>query len=414
VDGAGDINGDGLADVVVGAPGYPYYGSTGRVYVVFGMPDADALNLETVAAGTGGFVIDSPGDDREIGSTVSGGGDVNGDGIPDVALTSKYIGEPPVYVVFGKSDGTAVALSDVAAGTGGFAVENPAPDPFLSSTVDVGGDLNGDGLAEVSFVGLPSFPTQGAPRVYVVFGNTTGANVIPSDIEAGDGGVVLVGEVDDIDGGSFNTCGDINGDGIGDMVIGEIGSDAFDSYTGRGYVVFGADFLGTTTGLGSPDDDLIFANLGASAADFLLGEHGADSLFSDGGADVLLGGSGDDIITIVDAQFRRIDGGSGGDTVAFGAVDLALDLTAINGWRLTSIETFDLSGNGDNTITLTVPVVSALSPSHTEITVIGETGDELILDVSAATPTSAGGFTTHAFTNVSVKVSDDVTVSAPP
>ena len=420
---AGDINGDGFADVVVGAPKHNL--TQGRAYVVFGTASTDDIFLADIADGTGGFVIDSPGAYRYIGNRLSAGGDMNGDGIPDIALASlngASFGEPSIYVVFGKGDTTAVALEDVATATGGFGITSDVP--YNAFTVSMG-DMTGDGLADLNFAGFPSYPADGPVTGYVVFGNTAGDNVTASEIEDGTAGFTLVGEPSSgvnggiLTSGTMEFAGDMNGDGIGDFFCSTSGNESLDQSTGRSYMVFGADFLGTTTGLGSPDDDLIFANLGADEADYLVGEHGADSLFSDGGPDVTLGGSGDDIITIVDDAFRRIHGGSGTDTVALGATDLSLDLTAINGWRLTEIERFDLTGNGSNSLTLTLPVVSGLSPWSNEITVVGESDDELVLDVSTAEMSQAGGFTTYTFNSANggallVTVSDDVAVSAPP
>ncbi len=82
------------------------------------------IELSDVAAGSGGFVINGidPGD--YSGVSVSGAGDVNGDGLADL-IVGAYLADPDgnssageSYVVFGKADGTAVNLSDVAAGTG--------------------------------------------------------------------------------------------------------------------------------------------------------------------------------------------------------------------------------------------------------------------------------------------------------
>ena len=127
VSGAGDVNGDGLADVIVGASSADPSGndSAGESYVVFGKADGTPVNLVDVAAGSGGFVINGidPGD--RSGHSVSGAGDVNGDGLADVIVGANRAdpggnsnaGES--YVVFGKADGTVVNLADVAAGSGG-------------------------------------------------------------------------------------------------------------------------------------------------------------------------------------------------------------------------------------------------------------------------------------------------------
>src|SRR6185295_8019115 len=89
--GAGDINGDGLADLVVGAdygdPAASY--EAGRSYVVFGRSASSAIDLSAVAAGIGGFVINGQGACDQSGYSVAGAGDVNGDGLADLIVGAR-------------------------------------------------------------------------------------------------------------------------------------------------------------------------------------------------------------------------------------------------------------------------------------------------------------------------------------
>ncbi len=78
VSGAGDVNGDGLPDLIVGA--------RGESYVVFGKAGTTPVNLSDVAAGTGGFVMNGIDVDDFSGGSVSGAGDVNGDGLADLIV----------------------------------------------------------------------------------------------------------------------------------------------------------------------------------------------------------------------------------------------------------------------------------------------------------------------------------------
>ena len=123
--------------------------------MVFGKADTAPVNLSDVVAGTGGFVINGidPGDNS--GWSVSGAGDVNGDGLADLIVGArraepagqKRAGES--YVVFGKADGMPVDLSDVVAGIGGFVINGIDQNDGSGFSVSGAGDVNGDALADV-------------------------------------------------------------------------------------------------------------------------------------------------------------------------------------------------------------------------------------------------------------------------
>src|SRR5690606_39301140 len=117
---------DGLADLVVGAWRADSNGSdSGTSYVVFGKADGSTVQLSEVASGTGGFAMHGAAGTDHSGASVSGAGDVNGDGLADLVVGAegvKAMGGNPSgrsYVVFGKADGSAVLLSDVVSRTGG-------------------------------------------------------------------------------------------------------------------------------------------------------------------------------------------------------------------------------------------------------------------------------------------------------
>ena len=243
VSGAGDVNGDGLADLIVGAiyadPGG--IDRAGESYVVFGKVDGTPVSLSDVAAGTGGFVINGIDPIDVSAISVSGAGDVNGDGLADLIVGAlgadpggnSYAGES--YVVFGKADGTPVDLSDVAAGTGGFVINGIGPGYRSGRSVSGGGDVNGDGLADL-IVGA-----YGASESYVVFGKADTAVVNLSDVAAGVGGFVINGiNPSDHSGWSVSGAGDVNGDGLADLIVGvRYASPGGNIFAGESYVVFG-------------------------------------------------------------------------------------------------------------------------------------------------------------------------------
>ena len=135
---AGDINGDGFADLIIGALGGDAASNAkvgaGDSYVVFGKASGwgAAIDLTTIAAGTGGFVIHGQDGGDRSGFSVASAGDINGDGFDDLIIgalagdaagnAKNYAGDS--YVVFGKASGwgAAIDLATIAAGTGGFVI----------------------------------------------------------------------------------------------------------------------------------------------------------------------------------------------------------------------------------------------------------------------------------------------------
>jgi hypothetical protein len=358
VSSAGDVNGDGLDDLIVGAPyDAPNGSDSGAAFVVYGKTDGVAVELSAVELGTGGFAIHGVSARDYAGISVSSAGDVNGDGLDDLIVGAS--GDSPnggqsgaAFVVYGKTDGGVVELSAVEAGTGGFAIHGVSQGDRAGRSVSSAGDVNGDGLDDLivgAFLDNPNGYGSGA--AFVVYGKTDGVAVELSAVEAGTGGFAIHGvSAIDTAGRSVSSAGDVNGDGLDDLIVGAPGDDPNGSQSGAAFVVYGRPEPFSNVTLGTNGNETLN---GTAASDQLVGGAGDDTLNGGGGADVLIGGSGNDVLAIEDLSFDRLDGGSGVDTVRFGSASLTLDLTQASlNTQIQEIEEIDLTGGQNHTLTL--------------------------------------------------------------
>lgn len=402
--GAGDVNGDGLSDVIVGT-------TIGRAYVLFGRSDGTIPSLSDIASGVGGFMLESEAD--STGNSVSGAGDVNGDGLSDVLIgvPGEDDGTRPgrIFVVFGRSDGVAPSLADVSNGTGGFLLDGESAGDEAGRPVSGAGDVNGDGFSDFIVSALRADGAgESSGRVYVVFGRKDNFPLSLLDVHRGDNGFVLEGaDAGDSAGASIASAGDINGDGIADILVGASNVDSSGDAAGRVYVVFGGDFSRAASFRGTAANDEF---TGTPSAESILGGRGDDALAGAGGADVLYGGPGDDTITISGDEFFRIDGGPGRDILR---VDGDLDLRDRTDLALRSIEVVDITGTRDNSLALRRSAVLSLSETRT-LTIVGDVGDEFIADLRGAGFVRTSDVDAVEFTSetarVTVRVDRDVDV----
>ena len=219
---AGDVNGDGRDDLIVGAYAADSY--RGRAYVVFGK--ADPGTVDTAALGTAGFQIDGQATNDWLGVAVAGGRDVNGDGRSDVVVGARRAdnnaraASGSAYVIFGRSATTTIDTG--ALGAAGFRIDGPAAtvNGGAAASLQLPGDMNGDGRSEVA-VGVPGLTTAGS--AYVVFGKASTAAV---DLLApGGAGYRINGVAGDNLGNGLASPGDVNGDGRADLALNAILAD---------------------------------------------------------------------------------------------------------------------------------------------------------------------------------------------
>ena len=417
ISSAGDVNGDGLDDLIVGAIYADPSGKSkaGKSYVVFGKANSSAINLSAIADAsnpTGGFVINGETTHDNSGCSVSSAGDVNGDGLDDLIVGADGAdpsGKPDAgksYVVFGKANNSAINLSAIADASnplGGFVINGGAAGDQSGFSVSSAGDVNGDGLDDL-IVGAWDIRPSGRPNAgksYVVFGKANSSAIDLSAIADASnpiGGFVIHGEAwDDRSGSSVSSAGDVNGDGLDDLIVGAYGADpSGKSYAGKSYVLFGKTDTSAIdlVNLGG-DSKYAIDYLGDKNANTLTGTSkdeifvagaGDDTLTGNGGMDVFNAGLGKDSILINASNISaleqtgagnraRVDGGGGVDTLKLDGAGLTLDLTKISNTRIQDIEIIDIRGSGNNTLELNLNDLLDASTSTNILKVLGNSGD---------------------------------------
>ena len=432
---AGDINGDGLDDLIIGALSADAAGnakaSAGDSYVVFGKTGgfAAAVDLATIAAGTGGFVIHGQDADDNSGLPVISAGDINGDGFDDLVIGARFAdgagnarsSAGDIYVVFGKADSfdAEIDLVAIASGTGGFVIHGQDANDNAGYSVASAGDVNGDGFDDIiigaEFADGAGNAKADAGESYVVFGKAGGfgAAIELSTIAGGTGGFILFGQdASDRVGTSVASAGDVDGDGFDDILVGaRLGDGAGNakSDAGESYVLFGRDFILSVTHAGTAAAETLTGTVGA---DSIVAGRGDDILEGLGGTDALAGGAGNDTMKVTDLTFLRVDGGSGTDTLALEGAGINLSLATIANPRLQDIEVIDLTGSGDNTLTLSALEVLNLSSTSNRLRVDGNAGDTADLGLEAwAWGGISGGYRTYTLGQAIVEVDTDVTIA---
>ncbi len=265
----GDVNGDGFADLIVGAPLWDNGETDEGVAIVYygsaaGITTTGSLMLEMNQAGA------------HFGHSVAFAGDTDGEGFGDVLVGA------PMYDN-GETDEGAAFLFDGSAsgpsGTASWTYECNVAGAMCGEAVAGNGNLNGDAFADV-LVGAP-----GAGQVYAFLGSATGLSTAADS--------TLTGVAADEFGGAVAFVGDTNGDGLDDALVGAPAAGNAGADSGSA-----ALFTGSATGLNT---GAVWNNFGSAAGDMYGAAVAGGDFDNDGFSDVAVGAPGSDPVERPDA-----------------------------------------------------------------------------------------------------------------
>lgn len=288
---AGDLNGDGYDDIIIGAQYVDTpFSFTGRAYVVYGHATSGAVDLANMSAGQGTTLL-APSVSANFGAAVASAGDVNGDGYDDVligspsfALGNQTVGR--AYLLFGSASGipSNLALGSMTPAQG--ITFTGIPGASAGGDVAGLGDVNGDGIDDFA-IGA-SLENNGVGSVYVYFGKISGLTSQTLTTPAAADGFVIRGMSPSVNTGfTIAQAGDVNGDGYADLIL----SQGYGNSAAADYVIFGHVGGFGTVDLGSlsPSQGVKISWPSGSSGDTYVARAG--DVDGDGYDDLLIGGS---------------------------------------------------------------------------------------------------------------------------
>jgi methyl coenzyme M reductase gamma subunit len=254
VSSAGDINSDGISDLIIGANGADPSGrqDAGSSYIIYGKAGGYNAPIDLASlSNTQGFRIDGAAASDNSGRSVSSAGDTNNDGISDLIIGAHYaspLGRTnagSIYVIYGKAGGYDAPI-DLASlsNTQGFRINGAAAGDQSGYSVSSAGDINSDGISDL-IIGAEyadSAGRTGAGSSYIIYGKAGGYNA-PIDLASlsnTQGFKVNGAAAGDTSGHSVSSAGDINNDGISDLIVGAYYADPYGRFdAGSSYVIYG-------------------------------------------------------------------------------------------------------------------------------------------------------------------------------
>ena len=423
---AGDINGDGFDDIIIGAPFFSF--GIGRGYVIYGnAAGLGDIDLAALAPSAGFKLTGNGGYEDFVGRAVDSAGDINGDGIGDLVI-SAYRGGVDysgiTYVVYGKESGFSDLDLTTLTSDQGFLLSGFESGGEIGRSVASAGDVNGDGIDDI-LVGAPDLNVadrEDAGQAFLIYGKQGGPGDIDVTNLGADQGFAISGAAaEDRAGQDVSAAGDINGDGFADLLVGA-------PYANSAYVLYGGDITGSVNHLGTANDDVL---VGTAAAESFVGGLGNDVLVGAGGADAFQGAAGNDVIHAGDRTFQRADGGNGEDVlhldfdgvIDFGDIDN--NAATANHTTIRNIETIDTDNGFSNQLTLQLADVLEIDAQNSDVggvseidnvlKIDGEIGDTLSLDPadgwSAPDTSSVIGYAIYAAASVKIAVDQDIAVA---
>jgi hypothetical protein len=256
VSSAGDVDGDGLDDLLVGAYQNDDGGTyAGKAYLILGASLGSTSEIDLEDADYS-FVGESSEDNA--GWSVSSAGDVDGDDLDDILVGARYNGDGAfhagkAYLILGASLGSTAEI-DLKDADYSFVGENSNDNAGVS--VSSAGDVDGDGLDDLLVGAYDNGDGGGgAGKAYLILGASLGST---SEIDLSDADYSFVGENgSDAAGWSVSSAGDVDGDDLDDLLVGAPYNNDGGTSAGKAYLILGAS-LGSTSEIDLSDADYSF------------------------------------------------------------------------------------------------------------------------------------------------------------